>query len=299
MSIETGRETNEQLVQKIKAGEDVTENMTRLWQQNRNLIYLIVRKYAKTETDIDDLMQEGYLGMCNAVDHYDLSAGVPFHSYASLWIRQGVRRYSQDNRHIHIPFNLQERILKYQRFLNDYRVYFGKSPTDEQTCYYLEISQETLERLKIAAEACKAGSMDKEIEGTDGLTFGDTIADPEDEYESVLDNLEREKLKSVLWTLVDDLPGKSPEVVRMRYQQELTLDKIGETVGVTREAARQWLRKGLTELRKPSRSNLLREFCRDGEIYSWGVVGGGVGTFNRNWTSSTERTALDMIGHRF
>lgn len=265
MSIETGRETNEQLVQKIKAGEDVTENMTRLWQQNRNLIYLIVRKYAKTETDIDDLMQEGYLGMCNAVDHYDLSAGVPFHSYASLWIRQGVRRYSQDNRHIHIPFNLQERILKYQRFLNDYRVYFGKSPTDEQTCYYLEISQETLERLKIAAEACKAGSMDKEIEGTDGLTFGDTIADPEDEYESVLDNLEREKLKSVLWTLVDDLPGKSPEVVRMRYQQELTLDKIGETVGVTREAARQWLRKGLTELRKPSRSNLLREFCRDGE----------------------------------
>ena len=268
MSIETGRETNEQLVQKIKAGEDVTENMTRLWQQNRNLIYLIVRKYAKTETDIDDLMQEGYLGMCNAVDHYDLSAGVPFHSYASLWIRQGVRRYSQDNRHIHIPFNLQERILKYQRFLNDYRVYFGKSPTDEQTCYYLEISQETLERLKIAAEACKAGSMDKEIEGTDGLTFGDTIADPEDEYESVLDNLEREKLKSVLWTLVDDLPGKSPEVVRMRYQQELTLDKIGETVGVTREAARQWLRKGLTELRKPSRSNLLREFCRDGEIYS-------------------------------
>lgn len=273
MSIETGRETNEQLVQKIKAGEDVTENMTRLWQQNRNLIYLIVRKYAKTETDIDDLMQEGYLGMCNAVDHYDLSAGVPFHSYASLWIRQGVRRYSQDNRHIHIPFNLQERILKYQRFLNDYRVYFGKSPTDEQTCYYLEISQETLERLKIAAEACKAGSMDKEMEGTDGLTFGDTIADPEDEYESVLDNLEREKLKSVLWTLVDDLPGKSPEVVRMRYQQELTLDKIGETVGVTREAARQWLRKGLTELRKPSRSNLLREFCRDGEIYSRGVVG--------------------------
>lgn len=78
MSIETGRETNEQLVQKIKAGEDVTENMTRLWQQNRNLIYLIVRKYAKTETDIDDLMQEGYLGMCNAVDRYDLSANCPF-----------------------------------------------------------------------------------------------------------------------------------------------------------------------------------------------------------------------------
>ena len=55
--------------------------------------------------------------------------------------------------------------------MNDYRVYFGKSPTDEQTCYYLEISQETLERLKIAAEACKAGSMDKEIGGDRRFDF--------------------------------------------------------------------------------------------------------------------------------
>ena len=59
----TGKENNEQLVQKIKAGEDVTGNMAKLWQQNRNFVYLIARKYAKTETDIDDLMQEGYLGM--------------------------------------------------------------------------------------------------------------------------------------------------------------------------------------------------------------------------------------------
>lgn len=297
MSIE--KETNEQLVQKIKAGEDVTGNMTRLWQQNKNFVYLIARKYAKTETDIDDLMQEGYLGMHRAIGPYDLSAGVAFLSYASFWIRQGMQRYSQDNKHLHIPYNLQEKVLRYQRFLNTYRMRFGKSPTDEQTCYYLEISQETLERLKTAAEACKAGSMDKEIEGTDGLTFGDTIADPENHYENVLNGLEREELKSVLWTLVDDLPGKAPEVLRMRYKQELTLKETGEAIGINMEAVRQWQQKGLRELRRPSRSNLLREFYKDGEIYSRGVVGGGVGTFNRNWTSSTERTALDMIERRF
>lgn len=61
----------------------------------------------------------------------------------------------------------------------------------------------------------------------------------------------------------------------------------------------KWQQKGLRELRRPSRSNLLREFYKDGEIYSRGVVGGGVGAFNRNWTSSTERTALDMIECRF
>ena len=98
---------------------------------------------------------------------------------------------------------------------------------------------------------------------------------------------------------MDDLPGKAPEVIRMRYQQELTLKETGEAIGINMEAVRQWQQKGLRELRKPSRSNLLREFYKDGEIYSRGVVGGGVGTFNRNWTSSTERTALDMIECRF
>lgn len=225
MSIE--KETNEQLVQKIKAGEDVTGNMTRLWQQNKNFVYLIARKYAKTETDIDDLMQEGYLGMYRAIGPYDLSAGVAFLSYASFWIRQGMQRYSQDNKHLHIPYNLQEKVLRYQRFLNTYR------------------------------------------------------------------------LKSILWTLVDDLPGKAPEVLRMRYKQELTLKETGEAMGINMEAVRQWQQKGLRELRRPSRSNLLREFYKDSEIYSRGVVGGGVGTFNRDWTSSTERTALDMIERRF
>ena len=128
MSTETEKETNEQLVQKIKAGEDVTGNMGKLWQQNRNFVYLIARKYAKTETDIDDLMQEGYLGMYRAIEPYDLSTGVAFLSYASFWIRQGMQRYSQDNKHLHIPYNLQEKVLRYQRFLNTYRMRFGKNP---------------------------------------------------------------------------------------------------------------------------------------------------------------------------
>ena len=165
MSIETGKETNEQLVQKIKAGEDVTGNMAKLWQQNRNFVYLIARKYAKTETDIDDMMQEGYLALYKAVDGYDLSAGALFISYAAYQIRQGLRRYWQNNRRIHIPIYTQDNILKYQKFLNAYQVQFGKNPTKEQVCCYMGIDYDSLDRLKTAAEAGKAGSMDKEIEG--------------------------------------------------------------------------------------------------------------------------------------
>lgn len=69
-------ETNEELVKKIKAGEDVAGNMAKLWQQNKNFVYSIARKYG--ESEIDDLMQEGYLGMYRAVGNYDLSAGTSF-----------------------------------------------------------------------------------------------------------------------------------------------------------------------------------------------------------------------------
>lgn len=290
-------ETNEELVKKIKAGEDVAGNMAKLWQQNKNFVYSIARKYG--ESEIDDLMQEGYLGMYRAVGNYDLSAGTSFLSYAGFWIKQAIQRYHQENKHIHIPVYAQENISKYKKFRNAYRMYFGKEPTREQICCYLGISYEAMEKIESVAEAGKAGSMDKEIAGTDGITYGDMIADPKDNYEDVLDNLEKEQLKGILWELVDDLPGKAPEVIRMRYQQELTLKETGEAIGINMEAVRQWQQKGLRELRKPSRSNLLREFYKDGEIYSRGVVGGGVGTFNRNWTSSTERTALDMIERRF
>lgn len=237
--------------------------------------------------------------MYRAVGNYDLSAGTSFLSYAGFWIKQAIQRYHQENKHIHIPVYAQENISKYKKFRNAYRMYFGKEPTREQICCYLGISYEAMEKIESAAEAGKAGSMDKEIAGTDGITYGDMIADPKDNYEDVLDNLEKEQLKGILWELVDDLPGKAPEVIRMRYQQELTLKETGEAIGINMEAVRQWQQKGLRELRKPSRSNLLREFYKDGEIYSRGVVGGGVGTFNRNWTSSTERTALDMIERRF
>lgn len=295
MSIETGKETNEQLVQKIKAGEDVAGNMAKLWQQNRNFVYLVARKYAKTETEIDDLMQEGYLALYRAVEGYDLSAGASFISYAAYQIRQGLRRYWQNNRRIHIPIYTQDNILKYQKFLNAYQIQFGKNPTKEQICCYMGIDYDSLDKLKTAAEAGKAGSMDREIEGADGLTFGDTIEDPENHYDAVLDNLEREQLKNILWPLVDGLPGKAPAVIRMRYQEGLTLKEAGEAIGITIEAARRWQRKGITELRKPSRSELLRQFYKDGEIYSSGITGCGVECFKRSWTSSTERAAIELM----
>lgn len=86
----TGKENNEQLVQKIKAGEDVTGNMAKLLAAEQEFCLPDSQEVRKDRDRYnDDLMQEGYLGMYRAIGPYDLSAGVAFLSYASFWIRHG------------------------------------------------------------------------------------------------------------------------------------------------------------------------------------------------------------------
>lgn len=84
--------TNEQYVMLIKNNINKADNMLQLWQQNRNYIYKLAMKYVGF-AEIDDLMQEGYIGLCHAVEHYDPEKSVQFITYATLWVKQVMRRY--------------------------------------------------------------------------------------------------------------------------------------------------------------------------------------------------------------
>lgn len=68
---------NEQLVARIRAREDVSDNMLKLWQQNQGFIGKMAARYS-SYAEIEDLKQEGYIALCEAVRHYDLASGVPF-----------------------------------------------------------------------------------------------------------------------------------------------------------------------------------------------------------------------------
>ena len=84
--------TNEQLVDQIKAGKDVSKNMTQLYNQNKKFIRLIARRYNGVG-ELEDMEQEGFLALYDAIDHYEADQGVKFLSYAEYWIRQRMQRY--------------------------------------------------------------------------------------------------------------------------------------------------------------------------------------------------------------
>ncbi len=135
----------------------------------------------------------------------------------------------------------------------------------------------------------KIGSLDVPIGEEGDCSMYDLLPAAMDEEEQTIEKIRHEQLCAVLWPLVDSLPGQQPQVIRARYQERRTLADIAKEL----DAIRQQEAKGLRELRKPSKSKLLRPFLpEDDRIYSMGLQGNGVGSFDRTWTSSTERAAL-------
>ena len=145
----------------------------------------------------------------------------------------------------------------------------------------------------------RLGSLDSPVKGLDGgedTTIGDMVASVEDMEGDTVERMQQEQLKAELWDYVDSLPGQQPAVIRMRFQDGMAMEAIGREYGTSGEAVRHIQAKALRELRKPRYSKRLRPFLPDADrIYSMAITGNGVGKFNRTWTSSTERAALNVI----
>lgn len=290
--------TNEQLVARIQAGEDVSENMCQLYDQVKDFIRSIAWKY-RNSAELDDLEQEGYLALYPAIDGFNPAAGYNFLTYAEKWIRQRMQRYIQMNRScLRLPVHCLEKISQYRRFCTQYEQQTGESPSDSTAAYFMGISVEQVRNIRTSACMASVSSLDAPIMGADeeiGGTFGDFIPAAGNLEEDSLERLEAESLQAVLWGCVDELPGQQGEILRRRYQDGETLAGIGRQTGCTMEQVRQEHNKALRNLRRgENREKLLPFAPEDDRIYSMALMGNGVERFQSTWTSSTERIALEL-----
>lgn len=291
--------TNEQLVIRIKAGENVADNMEQLYTQVCRFIHSIAWKYRESG-EMEDLEQEGYLALYPAIDGYDPDQGAKFLTYAEYYIRQRMTRYLQQNGSaLRIPVGQDERIRKYKRFCNSFQLEHGRKPSDRETAALMGFTLEQVRSIQETACMATLASLDSPVAGIDGgedATLGDLVSSGDDLEGDALDRLDHERLCSILWDCVDSLEGQQPDVLRQRYQGGLTLSEIGHKHGTTPEAVRQIHAKALRELRKPRHCDRLRPFLPGADrIYNMALHGNGAEQFNRTWTSSTERVALKVM----
>ncbi len=287
--------TNEQLVARIRAGENVGENMSQLYEQVKRFIHAVAWRYRDSGM-VEDLEQEGFLALYDAVDGYDEAQGVRFLTYAEYWIRQRISRYLQANgSSLRLPVHCREKLLRYKRLCSSFQLEHGREPSEREIARLMGLTLEQIREIKGNACMARVGSLDAPMKGLeeDGVTVGDVVASGDNLEGAALDRVQSAQLCAALWECVDSLPGQQPAVIRQRYQDGMSLREIGEAQGTTAEAVRQIHAKALRELRASRFSKRLRPFLPEAEqIYSMGLRGNGVGKFHRTWTSSTEKAAL-------
>lgn len=284
--------SNEQIVSRIQDGEDTTANMERLWTQNQAFVAKMAWKY-QAYAEFDDLMQEGYLGLCRAVDGYDPEAGSSFISYAAYWIKRAMLFYIRSNGTVRIPVNLHSQISQYERLRSSFLSEYGREPDHREISYYLGISRKSVSGLKKAARMRQIVSLDSPVKGIEGLTLEDCIPGHEKVEEDALEAVQQEQLKAVLWPMVDDLPGDQGKVLRSIYQEQRTLKNISGELGCCHQKVAQIQKEGLKELRKPGSRKKLLPFIQD--YIDTHAYHGSAENFHHTWTSSTERTAAGLI----
>ncbi len=290
--------TNEELVNKIKAEKNNSDYMLQLYRQTKKFIIMIAKEYVG-KAEMEDLEQEGYLALYDAIEGYDPDRGCKFLTYAKYWIKQAMTRYIQNTGStVRIPSHACEKLQDYKKLINAFWVCYGRKPNIREIAYNLKLSIEQVISIEKSAEMERLGSLDSYI-FDDGCTLKELVASPIDIESDVLDKVEQEQLINTMWIAVDSLQGNMPQIIRSRYQENKTIKEIGNNLGIPIERVRTIEHKALRELRKPNNIKSLRPFLTlDENIYNMGIVGNGAKRFNTTWTSSTEQATMQLLEGR-
>lgn len=284
--------TNEEIVKKIRLGINVTDNMALLYNQNKGLIFSIAKKYS-SYLPVDDLTQEGYLALYNAVNNYESDLEVKFSTYAIYWIRNAMQKCIENQAFLfHIPRELNHKINLYKSVIHSYEMNLGRKPTDAELCTHLGINKNRLTSVKGFIEhALNTSSLDAPINDESLTELGDTIPSNENFEEAILDTYEKQALAE-LWKIVKDNTNElENRIIELKYKQNKTVKEIANILNVSESFVRQGEIKAMKKLRKTRLLQLFRDkFDSLGSL----PVQSGLQSFNHTWTSSTERSALKL-----
>jgi len=247
-----------------RAVSDAERATARFVETNISYVWKVAREHHRAQhLTLDDLFQEGMLGLLKATEMYDPDMGFRFKTYATWWIRQRITRaIANDDRTVRLPVHLHEKIRRIQRAQKRLAHATGRSPDLRELATAIGAEPEAIAKLlwRQYATNCVEGDAPLESGEVTRLTL-QADNDSASQFDIVADKELHRRFNSVLLSL----SPREERVVRLRFglhvgEDEQTLETIGQEFGVTRERIRQIEATALRKLRHPVRLKKLKEF---------------------------------------
>lgn len=247
------------LAKRIEAG-DFASTRT-LINANLRLVVNIAKRYAGGALPMIDLVQEGNIGLMQAVKRFDYRRGFKFSTYATWWIRQAITRaLSNDSRVIRLPVHVVEALRKIRNLVPRLANELGREPTPAEIGSHLDLAPGRVR------EIVRAGRATISLETPKGGDSEDALVDYVEDEESILpdDQAMLSILRQDIGLALNILTDRAQQILEMRFglngREPSTLDEIGEHFSLTRERIRQIQVEAIGKLKASTSASSLREY---------------------------------------
>merc|ERR1719159_1835603 len=262
----------EQSLERMQADKD------HLISANLRLVVSIAKRYnGVSSLSMQELIQEGTLGLVKAAEKFDHTRGNRFSTMATWWIRQAITRGIADySRTIRLPVHMHDAVNKFQKTKRELERDLNRTPRQEEIAQQMDVAVDKLRHIECTA-AAKTVSMETPIgkkTGGDGSKSTLERLIPDNARISAAESCEQEMLRSDLARLMQDiLTEREAFVLRHRFGMSedgraKTLQEIGEALQVTRERVRQVETKALQKMRSPTAARRIVDYAPGGSDYA-------------------------------
>ena len=249
------------LAQRIQAGDK--EALEKLTKANLRFVVSVAKQYQNRGLSLQDLINEGNLGLLKAAEKFDHTKGFKFISYAVWWIRQTIQQALLENaRLVRLPVNKVNTNNKISKAVCKLEQEFGREPTDEEISAMVKIPED---EVRISMQVfTRAVSMDAPIGGEDtDSTLYDVLEDEEainPEHELLKESLRKEIMRTL--TLI---PFREADIIKCYFglgevKQPMLIDEIARRLQLSPERVRQLKEKAIRNLRHSTKSRILRPY---------------------------------------
>jgi RNA polymerase sigma-B factor len=215
----------------------------RLIEEHRHVAERVARRFPNRSLPWDDVFQVAQLGLLKAVERFDPARGFKFSTFAEPTISGELKRHFRDHLwDVRVPRRAHDLQQSVKRVAEELTHELDRAPTIAEIAERLDVGPDDVMMAMEADAARRATSLSAPVGDADGAILSDQLGDEDASLERAADRV-------TLVELVANLPERERELIRLRFEENLSQSEIGERLGVSQMHVSRLLRRTLTELR--------------------------------------------------